>query len=806
MNVRYALRTIAKRRGSTTLLIVTLAVAIAAGGVIYSAIDLVWHLIPARNRDLVYVASTETRVAPAGSGARSVELRTPASVADLVDWQARSTTVDAFAGFATGSANLTGVSVPQRVSTVRVTASLPTLWGLTPMLGRSFRPDEGRVGGDPVVLLSQAFWQQQFSANGAVLGQSVLLDGIAHTVVGVLPPEAGSGLFKTADVFVPLVLDPLRAPRNERIVLVTGRLKPGVTRDQATADLRAIAAQLQREHPDTNQRIDAVVLPLIEASGFNVRVLLALLALIALFVMIVACANVANIIVAQSVADRHEIAVRAALGAGRFDRIKRVLIESTLSSFAAGVFGLVLAKWGIDALRWLAADTFGFAELQMNLRVVAAGVLAAFGAPLGFALLPALRMPAPDPQELSDGTRAVGSHRARRTRYVLVAVQAAAAVVVTLQVGLLVRATWTLSNIPTGFEPAGVLTFRIGLPETRSTDPAGVVRFTDDLLKRLRALPGVASAGIVDRLPIADREATAKLTVEGSSPAPPEQRPTVARAAIAGDYLSTMRIPVKRGREFTSAELADASRVALVNEETVRRFPPGRDPVGARLALDSAAGREEWLQIVGVVGDLRNSDVDQGTLPQVYIPMSSRPSTEMAIVVKSSAGDPLQFVPAIRAQVAQLDRNQPIHDVATMTRVLYDDLAGTYVLVAMLTAAGVIALILSSAGIYGIVSYGVVQRRREIGLRMALGARPGEVVRLMLVQGAAPVATGMLAGLLAGGALALLIGGSVPELDARNPISYAAVIAVIGAATVVASYLPARKAATVDPLATLRAE
>jgi putative ABC transport system permease protein len=310
----------------------------------------------------------------------------------------------------------------------------------------------------------------------------------------------------------------------------------------------------------------------------------------------------------------------------------------------------------------------------------------------------------------------------------------------------------------------------------------------------------------VDRLPIADREATARLTVEGSPPSPLEARPLVARATIGGDYLSTLRIPVIRGRVFSSGESAEASRVALINEEAARQFWPGRDPIGARLALDAEAGRETWLQIVGVVGNLRNSDVDQGPVSQVYIPASLHPTRELAVVVKSEAADPLSIVPAIRSLVTQIDRDQPIHDIASMRRVIFDDLAGTYVLAGLLTAVGFIALSLSAAGVYGIIAYSVAQRAREIGVRLALGAPPNAIVRMMVGQGMRPVAIGGAAGLVSGLALAVAIGSAVSEFDARDPLNYVGVILAVALVTLAACYLPARRAASIDPMMSLRQE
>jgi putative ABC transport system permease protein len=805
-NIRHAIRTLTSQPSATTVVVLTVAVAIAATTMIYSVIDTVWGFIPIVDRNrLVYVASTDTRVVQAEGNARSVVLRTRVSLPDLADWSARSSTVEQFAGLEMGSVNLTGVDVPMRISSARVTANLVTMWGFTPTVGRPFRSEDGRAGAPPVVLLTSGFWQRQFSSNETAVGRTVLLDGVAHTIVGVLPPEAGQGLFIDTDVFTPLVLDPVRAERGQRTLLVTARLKAGVTRAQAGTDLESIARQLQDEYPDSNHSIGADVLPLIEATGFNVRILVSILGLIAVLVLVVACANVSGILIAQSVGRRHELAVRAALGASRLDRVRQLMTEGMLASALACIVGLMLADWGMSALRWLGGDGLGLGDIRMNGGALAAGVITALLAPLGFGVLPALRTASPDPQELKDGARSAGVARSgRRIRTLTVALQSAAAMVLMVQIGLLVRTTWALSDVAPGFDPAQVVTFRVGLSEARYEGGAAIGRFTTTLLLRVRALPGVASAGIIDRLPIADREPMARLTVEGSPPMPSEARPTVARAAIAGDYLAAMRIPVARGRSFSNAEASGALPVALVNEEAARRFWPGRDPLGTRFALDATSGREVWLEVVGIVGNQRNSDVDQAPLPQVLVPMSLQPDRDVAVVVKSQGSNALLLIPAIRTEVTRIDRDQPIHDVALMTRILFDDLAGTYVLTALLTAIGFIALCLSAAGIYGLVTSSVAQRSREIGVRMALGARPGVVVRMLVAAGARPVAAGSLLGLAVAVVLAAGLGLSVPGVDAHDPSNYAAVALIIALVAFVASYLPARRAATIDPVMALR--
>jgi predicted permease len=813
---RYALRTLTKRPGPALVVIATLGVAIAAATVIYSVVDVVWRFIPAVNQErLVYIASTETRVVKTEGTARSVVLRTPSSLPDFADWRARSSTFEQLTGFSLGSANLTGLAVPLRVTRIEMTANLPDVWGLKPLFGRAFRAEDGAAGSEPVAVLSHRFWQRQFPAGTNVLGQRLTLDTVPHTVIGVLPADTGVGLFSDAEVFTTLIVDPLRGDRGARDLIVTGRLKPGISREQAAAELDTIARQLRAEHPATNAQVGASVLPLLEASGFNVRILLTILLLIGLLVVVVACANVASVIVAQSMARRHELAVHAALGATRADRIRQLMTESAIVSAAGGLVGVVLAAWGIKALQWLGRNEFAFADMQMNQRVFTASVLIACATPLCFGLLPALRLAPPDPQELRDGARAAGAtRRGRRLRHAIVGLQAAAAMILMVQIGLFIRTTWKLSEITPGFQPAQVLKFHIGLPSSRYQDQQAIQRFVSDLMTRVGTLPGVASMGVVDRLPVADREQTARLTIEGEAIVPIERRPLVSRSAIAGDYLRTMQIPVRRGRTISAREIVDAVPVAMINEEAARRLWPGRDPIGARIALDAGlprrssaeAGQDTWLEIVGVVANVRNSDIDQAQLPQVYVSLWRYPNTGLAVVVKAASGDPLQLVPAIRAQVAAIDSNQPIHSVASMSYVLYDDMASTYILATILGTIGFIALCLSAAGIYGLVSYSVAQRRREIGVRMALGARPEWVVRMIVAHTSRPVTIGSLIGLLAAIALSLVFAAAVPEIDPRDPISYAGVLLMIVVVAVLASYLPARRAATINPVDALRAE
>ena len=391
------------------------------------------------------------------------------------------TTFDALAGFSMGSANLTGVDIPMRVSAIRMTANLPGLWGLRPDLGRSFRPGEERASADRVTVISHGFWERQFASDPAVLGRTLLLDGRPHTSSASSRVSTGSVSSGPPRSFCcsSSIACALRATRGD--VFVTGRLKPGTTREQASAELEGIARQLRSEHPTTNERIGAEALPLIEASGFNIQTLMSILGLIAILVLVVAFANLANVVVAQSLSRRYEFAVRAALGASRFDHVRRLMIESTLVSIVAGGIGVVLAAAGIAALRWVGGDS-GLAQIAMNSRVLAVGLLTAFTAPLGFALWPAARMPAPETLDLKDGARAIGAtRRGRRIRSLLVALQSGAAMILMLQIALLVRTVWMLSQTSAGFDPSQVLTFRIELTGGRYAAPDAISRFATEL-------------------------------------------------------------------------------------------------------------------------------------------------------------------------------------------------------------------------------------------------------------------------------------------------------------------------------------
>lgn len=800
----HAVRTALRNPSSTTLVVVTLGIAIAVVAIIASTIDMVWHFIPAeRNARLVFVASTDPRTGRAMSGVSNGLARTGVSIPDLVDFGERTTTFEAFAAFRFENATLTGVDFPVRIAVNRVTANLFDVWGVAPQLGRSFTPADGRAGAPATVLLSHVFWQRQLSGASDVLGTTLTLDGKPFTVIGILPRSINSGIFKTADVFTPLVLDRERSARDQRLLFTTALLKPGVSRERAEADLTVAAVQLQKEYPATNGQTGVVVRPFIELLGGNIMAVLYLLGLIGVFVVCIACANVSSIILAQSTTRQRELSVRAALGEGRFHQIRQLMIESVVVSAVAGVFGLILAGIGVQALRHVSAGIEGFGEIALNWRVLLVCVAVALAAPFAFALFPALRMSKPDIAELRQGGRVADTSKGRRLREALVVAQVALVLVLMTQVGLIARTTWRIHYAEKGLDPAQVLTFRMDLPEDEYGRSERVRDFFAGAVERVRALPGVTSAAAVSTLPIADPERTVRFVVEGAPPLAPEARPEAVRASITTSYFRTLHIPIVRGRDLRDADFGNVPPVALASVEAARRFFPNGDAIGRRIAF---GGNGEWVEIVGVVGDVRSINAGSAPTPHFYVPNSWQPQPAMAFVVKSAGPDSTLLAPSIRRALAELDANVPLYDVTSMERELIEDLGGTYLFTGMLAVIAAVALLLAAAGVYGLVSFSVSQRTREIGLRMALGARPASIVRLFVGRGSAPLAVGLLVGSVAAAFLVSLTASAMEEIDVRDPVAYVAVWVPLLVIAVLATYIPARRATRVDPQIALRAD
>jgi putative ABC transport system permease protein len=605
---------------------------------------------------------------------------------------------------------------------------------------------------------------------------------------------------------VPQELDASRAARDARTLFVSARLKPGATIEQADRDFNGIAAQLKREYPTTNAQTGIVVRPLVELLGGGIRFLLTLLVLIAGLVIAMACTNVSNVVLAQVSARRRELSLRTAMGAGRWDHVKQIMGEGFVLSAASGVIGLMLGAWGLAALKWMGGPQARvLTDATINGRILMAGVITSFFIPFAFSLVPALRGWRPDTNDLRQGARTTRGP-GHRIRTVLVALQVGLAVVLLVQVALLGRMAVTMNSAAFGFDPSHVLTFKMDLSPERFPEPETITRFYSSLLERLEALPGIASAGAINRLPVADRDLSVRVRVAGAAGVPPEALPSMTLAAISDDYLRTLRVPVLRGRALEPADFGGGQPVALVSEDAATQLWPRGDSIGSRATLTLPGESDRVVLVVGVVANLRSADVFRRSMAQVYVPWTVRPDRTMAIAIRTDASEPASATSAVRAAAAALEPNEPIFAIWSMEQVLFNDVASQRILTGLIMAVGFLALCLAGAGIYGVVSYFVVQRTREIGVRVALGARPSVVRRMIVAHGAAPVIGGWLLGLPLALPIAFAMSRAFAFISASDPMNYVAVAGSIAVVALAACYLPARRASRVDPVVALRAE
>jgi len=806
VDLRFAFRALLRNPTPTLVIVLTLAVTIGVSTIIASTVDSVWHALPiADTGRLVFVSSTDPRLGEARAGVAGDLAITGTSVPDLVDWMARSTTLDEFAAFQYGTATLTGLDAPERASLVRVTVNLPSLWGLSVQLGRGFRPEDGALGAPRVTLLTDRYWRERFSSRADVIGTTIFLDGTPHTIVGVMPASAGRGIFVDTNLWVPQELDAARAARDARTLFVSARLEPGATLEQAERELTTIAAQLKQEYPATNAQTGIVVRPLIEMLGGGIGFLLLLLVLIAGLIVAMACTNVSNVVLAQVSARHRELSLRTVLGAGRWDHVKQIMAEGFVLSAAAGLCGVVLGAWGLAALKWIGGPQARvLTDATINGRIVAAGVLTSFVIPFAFSLLPALRGWRPDASDLRQGGRATRGH-GHRIRTVLVSLQVALAVVLLVQVTLIGRMSWIMRSTPFGFDSRQVLTFKMDLAPARAPDGDSTTRFYSALLDRIEALPGVTSAGAINRLPVADRDLNVRVRVAGAPPVAPESLPSLMLASVSGDYFRTMRMPVLRGRSLETEDFNGGPPVALVSEDAARQLWPLGDAIGRQATFSLDGEPDRTVMVVGVVANVRGTDVFRRSMAHLYIPWTLRPDRAMAIAIRTTS-EPTSLAAAVRTTAAVLEPNEPIFAVMSMEQVLFNDVASQSILTALLMATGFLALCLAAAGIYGVVSYLVIQRTREIGIRIALGARPSSVSRMIVTQGARPVMAGWLVGLPLALPIAFAMAGAFGAITASDPLNYAGVLCVIALVAFASCYVPARRASRVDPVIALRAE
>jgi putative ABC transport system permease protein len=716
----------------------------------------------------------------------------------------------AFAAIHDQHVNLTGgpnqAAVPEELLAERVSAGLFPLLGVNPTLGRAFRADEDQPRRGNFALLSHRLWLRRFGGLATIAGQSIRLDGAAYTVLGVLP--AGfSALNSGVDLWLPLALDPADArAANLRYLEVIARLAPGAGIERANRDMETIGARLEAANPGLNKGWRPVLVPLRqEVAGHAEPALVALGAAVG-FLLLMACANVANLLLVRGAARRKEIAIRTALGAGRGRIAAQLLSESVLLALAGGALGTALASGGIALLaRFGPANLPGLARAAVDGRVLLFALAVSAGAGLLFGLAPAIQALETNVNAmLTEGGRGGTAGRGGRgMRNALVVFEVALAVVVLIGGGLTMRSFVRLRAADPGFDPTGLLTFRLPLAGGRNAAPGRRAAFLQQVEERIAALPGVRGVGAVNALPLEGLGVGTTFAVADRPAPPPDQRPMALMRTASPAYFRAMGIPLLTGRAFGASDTAQAPPVVIVNRMLANRFWPGENPIGRRLAVDAIEGRV--AEVVGVVADVKPEGLKGEDWPTVYNPYAQAPASTMAVVVRTGQ-EPRSLSEAVERQVHGLDAAQQVAEVRTMEDVLAGVLAEPRFNAALSGIFAQIAFVLAAVGIYGVISYDVSQRTHEMGIRAALGAEPAAVLRLILGQGARLAACGIALGMAAAFALTRLMANLLYQVKPTDAWTFAAVPLLLGAVALLASYIPSRRAMALDPMDALRHE
>jgi putative ABC transport system permease protein len=795
-DIRYGVRGLLKRPGFTAIALVALALGIGANTAIFSLVNaVVLRPLPFPEPDRLVWMWGNIR-----NGGNSASISPP----DFLDYRNQNKTFEQFAasGTAPRPVNLTGSGDPERLMASAVTGNYFDAFGVTPSIGRGFSLENEKSGQDQVTVLSHAFWQKHFAGDTDIVGKTITLDSKSYQVLGVMP--AGLSFPQSAELWVPLSFDadPEMKLRKAHFLRPVGRLKPGVTLTQAQADTDTIAAQLEQQFPDSNTGWNLRLVSLREQLVGGTRTTVFILFGAVGFVLLIACANVANLLLVRAAARQKEIALRTALGASRLRIIRQMLTESLLLSILGGALGALLAVWGVQLLVSLSANSLPpTVNVTIDRNVLAFTFAISIVTGLLFGLAPAFRTAKVNLiDSLNDGARGAEGTLRNRTRSLLVVFESAVAVVLLISAGLLVRSLIALQSVDPGFDANNVLTLRIDLPNKKYEGEGRRASFFEQLESRVSSIPGVQSVGLITELPMSGQLNDLPFTVEGRPPVTPDQAFDADFRLVNQNYFSALRIPLLRGRNFTEQEVRGSANVALVSQQLVTTVFPKEDPLGKRLI--SAIGNQAF-EIIGVVGDIRHNSLGAQPFPAMYFP--SRDFGRRSLVIRTQ-NDPLSIVGAVRQEVRALDPDQPIAEVKRMSDWVDSSVAVPRYRTTLLGAFAALALILAATGIYGVMSYTVAQRTHEIGVRMALGARRMDGLKLVVRQGMLLTLVGVILGLLGAFAVTRVMATLLFGVTAKDPFTFAAVAGLLSVVALIACFIPALRATRVDPLVALRYE
>jgi predicted permease len=798
-DVRYALRGFRRTPAFAAAALVVLALGIGANAAIFTVVNAVL-LKPLPYHDPERLAMV-WHVPPQASFPGLT--RFAVSAANYLDWQRQQHVFERMAIQHFRSYTFTGGGQPEQLRAEGVSAGFFEVLGVPPLAGRWFLPEEDQPGRGHVVILSHRLWQSRFGGDPAIVGRTLLLDGTPHTVVGVM--DATFTFPDWAELWTPLAWTAKeRAVRGEHSCTVVARLAPGVDLRQAQAEMNAISRRLERQYPEDNKGWGAVVVPLRDDLVGDLRPsLLVLLGAVAL-VLLIACANVANLVLARTLARRRELAVRLALGAGPRRIVRQVLTETAVLGVVGGALGFLVAGAGVGLVTAFFDDRLPQAiPIRTDGGVLAFTAIVSVFTGLAAGIVPALRLSRASVIDAikEGGSRSDTDAAGTRVRSVLVVVEVALSLVLLIGAGLTIRSLWRLSDVDSGLDPRNVLTAWLALPEQRYTQPQRVA-FFDALLARVRALPGIESAGLITNLPLSGNGNSWPVAIVGRPEVPMSEQPQVQGNVITPGYLRSLRIPIVRGRDFTDADRGNGPAVVLVSESMARWLWPGEDPIGQRLT--TAFFPEAVREVVGIVKDVKENGLTEGGTASMYFPHAQLPTFFAAIVVRTHTSLPAALGPALVAAVHDLDPDQPVADLMPMETVVARSTSDRRFTMLLLAAFAGLALVLAAVGIYSVLAYAVRRRVREIGIRLALGADRRGVVRMVISDALHPTIVGLALGLAGAIAVRRVMASLLFGIGPGDPLTFAAVSTLLVVVALVSSALPAYRAAQVDPIVTLR--
>ena len=808
-DIRYAFRMLLKRPGFTVIVVLTLALGIGANTTIFSALDAVLlNPLPYKDPDrLVVIWETNKHLGP------EMWDRNEVAMGNFLDWRSRNQNFDQLAALFDTAMNLTGVGEPQRIQSCVVTTNFFQAIGVQPMLGRSFLPEEEKPGAPFTVILSHDLWQRQFGSDPNIINKSLTLNAHQVAVVGVMPPgfELQFPTSKHVDMWVPFIIDvadPDYHDRSQNFLYTVARLKPNVSQEQAQGEMSLIASQLQQQYPETNAERGVRVVPLHKQVVGNVESYLYMLFAAVGFLLLIACTNVAGLLLARVTARHREVAIRIAVGASRWRLIRQLLTESVILSALSGLFGLLLAYGGVKILIALTpSEVPRLHEIGLHVPVFLWTLTISIVTGVLFGLAPAVQASKPDLNTAlkESSGRNPGSFKGSGLRNLLVVSEVAVALLLLVGAGLMTKSFVRLQQVDPGFDATNVVSMNIALPTSKYRQQQINV-FYDQLIERLRNLPGVKSVAGIDVLPLSNGNVSSRFLVEGAPFVPLADRPYAGVRVVTPEYFQTMGIPHLRGRSFTEQDQGNTPGVVIVNEALANRYWPNEDAIGKRLgSFEEVPGKQKWLEIVGVVGNVRHKAIEMEVMEEVYFPYKQSPGNFMNLVVRTTS-DPASMVPAIRSQVLSVDKDQPVSDIMTMDQRVAKSVAAKRFVMFLLGAFSILALGLASVGIYGVMAYLVTQRTQEIGVRMALGAQKRDVLKLVVRKGMALAIIGAAIGLVASLALTRLMRSLLFEVTPTDWLTFVTASTVLLIAALLASYIPAHRATKVDPLTALRYE